>query len=206
MKVWNIKCRSVQGHVFVQITFENCTLIVFFFFFENRETGIKKTIVILQPLLAWNVSACLRIFVHPPFKEKRVFMKLAMFFISSTKRIFTKLLSFSKSSVKIKVRSHGALFLILFQQLFANNDFCMETRLWNIFKTANAMTLTKTILESPYNNCKVCVKELSLTTRTVFNGRSIWGYFYRLNCLNFRLILTKINLNLNRTKFLRKYT
>ena len=54
------------------------------------------------------------------------------------------------------------------------------------------MTLTKIILESPYNNCKNCVKELSLTTRTVFNGRSILGYFYRLNCLNFRLILNKI--------------
>ena len=119
-------------------------------------------------------------------------MKLTMFFISSTKRIFTKLLSFSESSIKIKARSHWALFLILLQQLFANNDFCMETRLCNIFKTANAMTLTKIILESPYNNCKVCVKELSLTTRTVFNGPSILGYFYRLNCLNFRLILNKI--------------
>ena len=56
----------MQGHVFVQITFENYTLN--FFFFENRETGIKKTIAILQPLLAWNISACLRIFVQPPFK------------------------------------------------------------------------------------------------------------------------------------------
>ena len=31
-------------------------------------------------------------------------MKLAMFFLSSTKLIFTKLLSFSESSIKIKVR------------------------------------------------------------------------------------------------------
>ena len=65
MKVWNIKCRSVQGHVFEQVTFENCTLN---FFFENSETGMKETIAIFQPLLAWKVSACLRIFVQPPFK------------------------------------------------------------------------------------------------------------------------------------------
>ena len=77
-------------------------------------------------------------------------MKLATFFVSSTKCIFRKLLSFSESSIKIKVRSRWVLFLILLQQLFANNDLCMKTRLCNIFKTANAMTLTKTILESPY--------------------------------------------------------
>ena len=77
-------------------------------------------------------------------------MKLATLFVSSTKRIFTKLLRFSESLMKIKVRACWALFLILLQQLFANNDFCMETRLCNIFKTANAMTLTKTIFESTY--------------------------------------------------------
>ena len=40
-------------------------------------------------------------------------MKLATFFISSTKFIFTKLLSVSERLMKIKVRSHWALFLIL---------------------------------------------------------------------------------------------
>ena len=40
-------------------------------------------------------------------------MKLATFFISSTRRIFTKLLSVSESSTKIKVRSHRTLFVIL---------------------------------------------------------------------------------------------
>ena len=65
MKVWNIKYRSVQGHIFVQITLENSTLN---FFFENGQIGIKKTIAILQPLIAWNVSACSRIFVQLPFK------------------------------------------------------------------------------------------------------------------------------------------
>ena len=71
-----IKRMGVQGHVFVPITFENCTLN---FYFENGEFGTKKTIANLQPLLAWNGYVCLRIF-------------LAAFFISSTKLIFTKLL------------------------------------------------------------------------------------------------------------------
>ena len=71
-----IKRMGVQGHVFVPITFENCTLN---FYFENGEFGTKKTIANLQPLIAWNVYVCLRIF-------------LAAFFISSAKRIFTKLL------------------------------------------------------------------------------------------------------------------
>ena len=41
------------------------------------------------------------------------------------------------------------------------------------------------------NNFKVCVKELSLTTRTIFNGRSILGYLYHLNGLNFRPMLNR---------------
>ena len=60
---FHIKIRCVQGHVFVQRTFENCTLN---FYFEKGEIGIKK-IAKLQPLLEWNVSACLRIFRQPRF-------------------------------------------------------------------------------------------------------------------------------------------
>ena len=40
-------------------------------------------------------------------------MKLATFFISSTRRIFTKVSSVSESSIKIQVGSHGTLFVIL---------------------------------------------------------------------------------------------
>ena len=90
---FHIKSRGVQDLVFVQITFENCPLK---FYFGNSGIGIKKTIANLHPLLAWNVSACLRIFMHC------VFMKLAMFLISST-----------ESSMKIKVRSHWTFFLII---------------------------------------------------------------------------------------------
>ena len=34
----------------------------------------------MQPLLAWSVSACLRIFMQPRFKYKHIFMKPAAFF------------------------------------------------------------------------------------------------------------------------------
>ena len=64
-KTYHIKSRDVQDLVFMQITFENCTLN---FYFENSEIGIKKTIANLQPFLAWNVSTCLRIFMQPLFK------------------------------------------------------------------------------------------------------------------------------------------
>ena len=40
-------------------------------------------------------------------------MKIATFFVSSSRRIFTKLLSVSESSIKIEFRSHHTLFLIL---------------------------------------------------------------------------------------------
>ena len=47
------------------------------------------------------------------FNKKPVLVKLATFFISSTKRLFTKVLAVSKSSIKIKVRLHWTLIIIL---------------------------------------------------------------------------------------------
>ena len=40
-------------------------------------------------------------------------MKLATFFISITRRIFTKLLAISESSIKIRVRLHWTFVVIL---------------------------------------------------------------------------------------------
>ena len=62
---FDIKSRGVQDLVFVQITFENFTSN---FYFENSEVGIKTKIVNLEPLLAWNVTACLRIFIQARFQ------------------------------------------------------------------------------------------------------------------------------------------
>ena len=53
-------------------------------------------------------------------------MKPATFFISTTKFIFTKLLNVSE---RLKIK-----------------------RFWNIFKTENTITLSKTILERPYED------------------------------------------------------
>ena len=57
---FHIKNRNVQRLVFVKITFEKCTLN---FNFENSEVVIKMMIPNLQPLLALNVSTCLRVFM-----------------------------------------------------------------------------------------------------------------------------------------------
>ena len=84
---FHVKSWGVLGFVFVQIMFENCTLNLYF---ENSEIGIKKTIAISQPLLAWNVSACLSIFMQPRFQWKHIFIKIETFFVSSSRRIFTK--------------------------------------------------------------------------------------------------------------------
>ena len=77
-------------------------------------------------------------------------VKLATFFILSIRRIFPKLLAISESSIKLKVRSHGTFFVILLTSgVICMQIFCIETRVYIVFKTANAITLVKIILESP---------------------------------------------------------
>ena len=62
---FHIKSKSVQGLVFVQITFEKYTTN---FYFENSEVGIKTAMANLQPLLTWNLSAYLNIFMLHRFQ------------------------------------------------------------------------------------------------------------------------------------------
>ena len=61
----------------------------------------------------------------------------------------------SERIFKIKVRFSK---FSLRQQLFAFKEFCMETRLSNIFKTAKVMNLVKVIQESPYTVLQVTSK------------------------------------------------
>ena len=70
-----------------------------------------------------------------------------MFFIWRSRRILKKLFAVSET---LKKNNRHFLQFCLFQQLFANKDFSMEKILCNIFETANAAMLAKTILESPY--------------------------------------------------------
>ena len=78
-------------------------------------------------------------------------MKLAILFISTTRRIFTKLLDVSESSIKIKVRSDQTLFVILLtlaviykQRLLDRNEIVQYLH------NSKLITLAKIILESLY--------------------------------------------------------
>ena len=60
-------------------------------------------------------------------KELRVFMKLATFFVSSTKCVFTKLLAVTERSIKIKVTSityHNFAYFSLQTKTFAQGFDC----------------------------------------------------------------------------------
>ena len=84
-----------------------------------------KTAKLVQKQQLPICSTFYSIFVQPCFQSKRVFMKRLTFFISSTICIFTKLLDVSESSIKIKVRSHGALSVIW----FTSTVICKKTLL-----------------------------------------------------------------------------
>ena len=57
----------------------------------------------------------------------------------------------SESSIKIKVKLHGALFVVLLTSAVIYKQRLLHgTSLYNIFKTANALTLARSSLESPY--------------------------------------------------------
>ena len=70
---------------------------------------------------------CLNVFTlfyAASFLIKRVFMKLAMFFTSSARRIFIKLLSVSESSEKLKV---STFLNFAFSKTFAYKRVCVIT-------------------------------------------------------------------------------
>ena len=54
------------------------------------------------------------------------------------------------------------------QQLFAFNEFYMETRLSNIFKTTNVTNFTKAILKSSYRVLEVTFKWKTLKQPVYF--------------------------------------
>ena len=79
----------------------------------------------------------------------------------------------SERTFKIKVRLRWTVFEILFTSaimLCAFQEFCMETRLSNIFKTKNITNLTKVIQENSY-------RLLQVTSRLLFKGSWILPYF-----------------------------
>ena len=72
----------------------------------------------------------------------------------------------SEITFKIKVGYIGHFCLRL--QLFAFKEFCMETRLSNIFKATNVTNLTKVIQESSYRVLQVTSKQKTLKQHVYF--------------------------------------
>ena len=72
-------------------------------------------------------------------KRQQVLLKLKTFYTSTTRDIYTKLLTFSESLVEVKM----TFFVILITStVICNKDFCMKTRLSNnILKTTNVVLL-----------------------------------------------------------------
>lgn len=72
-------------------------------------------------------------------KRQQVLLKLKTFFTSTTRDVYTKLLTFSESLVEVKM----TFFVILIMSaVICKKDFCMKTRLSNIIlKTTNVVLL-----------------------------------------------------------------
>lgn len=91
-------------------------------------------------------------------------MKQATFSVARTKDNQAKLITDSESTTKINAKPGWALFLILLTlAVISKQRFCMETRLGNIFKTAKAIILVDTIIESPYKGLLDSSKIKALT-------------------------------------------
>ena len=113
------------------------------------------------------------------FSIKALFTKLITFFISTTRDIYTKLLKFSESPVKIKARSLWTfLVTLLTSAVTSNSRYCIKRRMCNNFKTTNAMALTETILEGTFNSCTKFIKKKNIEIPcAVFKDHSAVGYF-----------------------------
>ena len=98
-----IKTNGVKGLVFVQITFKKC---ITNFYFEGGKVGIETTVDNLELVLVWNFSA----FFVALFSIRTCFYETTNVFYLEYQTYFQKLLVFSESSIKIKVKS---LFVIL---------------------------------------------------------------------------------------------
>ena len=120
------------------------------FLFWKRQSWYKNKNCQVVALVSMECYAYLSIFMQPRFQWKRVIMKQTTFLILRTTRIFSKLLGVSEISMKIKVRSHWTLFVILLtsgwsspviwkQRLFHENE------IGQYLQNRNAVMLAKTI-------------------------------------------------------------
>ena len=108
-------------------------------------------------------------------QEKPFYLKQTF----STAKNETKPIADPKSTSKINMRSFWTVFqILLMSAVFAFKRFCMETRLSNILKTANATKCRKTILESTYQ-VVLGAYNLAAPARPIFLLRTVeyWTTF-----------------------------
>ena len=116
-----------------------------------------------------------------------------MFFISSTKFIFTKLLSVSERLIKIKIRSQWALFSILLPSAVIHKQWLSYgNEILQYLQNCKCYNVEQDHFRKPLWRCTSFVKRYLQRICTIFKNRSILGCFQRLNCHNFPLILTKV--------------
>ena len=97
----------------------------------------------------------------PRFRKKKVFVKLTTFSTAKKTKNETKRMGDPEVTSEIKVTPPWTFSKC--QQLFPLKKFCMETRLYNIFKRQNATKLARPILKSSH---KVLLETiLSVTLR-----------------------------------------
>ena len=121
-------------------------------------------------------------------------MKIPIFFLVRTIESWVKWMLDSQRIFKIKDKGYGWQFLKFYlrQQLFALKEFCMETRLSNIFKTTNVTNFTKAILKSYKSSISYIQIENTKTTRLLFKGSWILPYFWHSNWHYFGYISGKV--------------
>ena len=119
-------------------------------------------------------------------------MKITIFFLARTIERWVKWMLILKGRFSKSYVAQSSKFCLR-QQLFAFNEFYMETRLSNIFKTTNVTNFTKAILKSSYRVLEVTFKWKTLK-QPVYFFKSSWIllYFWHSNWHNFDYISGKV--------------
>ena len=120
-------------------------------------------------------------------------MKLTTSFISKTKQIYTKILTFSKSTFKIKKMLAWILFGILFTSaVICKQKFLHENEIVQDLQNYKYENVNQSHFRKPLQVSTNGIKNnFPTTTHTFFTSRSILSYFLRLNCYNFHAAMTK---------------
>ena len=120
-------------------------------------------------------------------------MKLTTSFISKTKQIYTKILTFSKSTFKIKEMLDWILFgILLTSAVICKQKFLHENEIVQYLQNYKYENVNQSHFRKPLQVSTNGIKNnFPTTTHTFFTSRSILSYFLRLNCYNFRDAMTK---------------